>query len=165
MMLSWNSHLSRCNSLFQITMSNKVQLVLKWSRQKQTNHNRPSIYNRCCSTRLLSYFSWLKMRTQGSWLSSFWVVSKPNLTKRKTLSYRALSKPWNSLNSSRKRSHGTHTRGAGKDMEPTENKFGAKKNPKRQIKGNMDLLKKFRYNFHYWLKNCYQPGEEDEAAK
>ena len=30
----------------------------------------------------------------------------------------------------------------------------------------MDLLKKFRYNFHYWLKNCYQPenqaaGEED----
>ncbi len=20
---------------------------------------------------------------------------------------------------------------------------------------NMDLLKKFRYNFHYWLKNCY----------
>mmetsp|Transcript_33642 Transcript_33642/g.51895 ORF Transcript_33642/g.51895 Transcript_33642/m.51895 type:complete len:81 (+) Transcript_33642:1090-1332(+) len=19
----------------------------------------------------------------------------------------------------------------------------------------MDLLKKFRYNFHYWLKNCY----------
>jgi len=29
----------------------------------------------------------------------------------------------------------------------------------------MDLLKKFRYNFHYWLKNCYQPenqtGEEN----
>lgn len=23
--------------------------------------------------------------------------------------------------------------------------------------GNMDLLKKFRYNFNYWLKNCYQP--------
>ena len=22
---------------------------------------------------------------------------------------------------------------------------------------NMDLLKKFRYNFNYWLKNCYQP--------
>ena len=21
----------------------------------------------------------------------------------------------------------------------------------------MDLLKKFRYNFNYWLKNCYQP--------
>jgi hypothetical protein len=20
---------------------------------------------------------------------------------------------------------------------------------------NMDLLKKFRYNFNYWLKNCY----------
>ena len=22
----------------------------------------------------------------------------------------------------------------------------------------MDILKKFRYNFHYWLKNCYQAG-------
>ena len=33
--------------------------------------------------------------------------------------------------------------------------FGAKKNPKRKINGNMDLLKKFRYNFHYWLRNCY----------
>ena len=33
--------------------------------------------------------------------------------------------------------------------------FGAKKNPKRKINGNKDLLKKFRYNFHYWLKNCY----------
>ena len=36
--------------------------------------------------------------------------------------------------------------------------FGAKKGvfPKpRKINGNMDLLKKFRYNFHYWLKNCY----------
>jgi hypothetical protein len=20
----------------------------------------------------------------------------------------------------------------------------------------MDILKKFRYNFHYWLRNCYQ---------
>ena len=37
-----------------------------------------------------------------------------------------------------------------------------KANIRRQIKrkdnsGNMDLLKKFRYNFNYWLKNCYQP--------
>lgn len=41
--------------------------------------------------------------------------------------------------------------------------FGASKkglNPKRKINGNMDLLKKFRYNFHYWLKNCYQPPGE-----
>lgn len=21
---------------------------------------------------------------------------------------------------------------------------------------NMEILRKFRYNFHYWLKNCYQ---------
>ena len=21
---------------------------------------------------------------------------------------------------------------------------------------NMDIMKKFRYNFHYWLRNCYQ---------
>lgn len=28
---------------------------------------------------------------------------------------------------------------------------------KNQKGNNMDLLKKFRYNFHYWLKNCYQP--------
>jgi len=26
---------------------------------------------------------------------------------------------------------------------------------KNQKGNNMDLLKKFRYNFHYWLKNCY----------
>lgn len=25
--------------------------------------------------------------------------------------------------------------------------------------GNMDILKKFRYNFHYWLRNCYQVEE------
>lgn len=31
-----------------------------------------------------------------------------------------------------------------------------KKGGKFQGTGNsMDLLKKFRYNFHYWLKNCY----------
>jgi hypothetical protein len=23
----------------------------------------------------------------------------------------------------------------------------------------MDILKKFRYNFHYWLRNCYQSDE------
>jgi hypothetical protein len=39
--------------------------------------------------------------------------------------------------------------------------IGAKKG-KRKMNGNMDLLKKFRYNFHYWLKNCYQPGEIEE---
>ena len=37
----------------------------------------------------------------------------------------------------------------------------AKSNMRRSKKngnaGNMDLLKKFRYNFNYWLKNCYQP--------
>lgn len=24
------------------------------------------------------------------------------------------------------------------------------------IGNHMDILKKFRYNFHYWLRNCYQ---------
>lgn len=24
---------------------------------------------------------------------------------------------------------------------------------------HMDILKKFRYNFHYWLRNCYQDPE------
>lgn len=33
--------------------------------------------------------------------------------------------------------------------------LNAKKGMKRKVNGNMDLLKKFRYNFHYWLKNCY----------
>ena len=30
----------------------------------------------------------------------------------------------------------------------------------------MDILKKFRYNFHYWLRNCYQgddPGIKKDA--
>jgi len=31
--------------------------------------------------------------------------------------------------------------------------------------GNMDLLKKFRYNFNYWLKNCYQPAMNIEEHK
>ena len=29
---------------------------------------------------------------------------------------------------------------------------------------NMDILKKFRYNFHYWLKNCYQNPENSAQA-
>jgi hypothetical protein len=29
----------------------------------------------------------------------------------------------------------------------------------------MDILKKFRYNFHYWLKNCYQTEEGREAIE
>lgn len=33
---------------------------------------------------------------------------------------------------------------------------------KNQKGNNMDLLKKFRYNFHYWLKNCYQPEATNE---
>ena len=24
---------------------------------------------------------------------------------------------------------------------------------------HMDILKKFRYNFHYWLRNCYQADD------
>jgi hypothetical protein len=32
------------------------------------------------------------------------------------------------------------------------------------MNGNMDILKKFRYNFHYWLRNCYQ-AEEPEIPK
>jgi hypothetical protein len=41
----------------------------------------------------------------------------------------------------------------GMDLDDLTSKKGL--NPKRKIAGNMDLLKKFRYNFHYWLKNCY----------
>ena len=33
---------------------------------------------------------------------------------------------------------------------------------KRNNNGNMDLLHKFRYNFHYWLKNAYQSGDADQ---
>ena len=30
----------------------------------------------------------------------------------------------------------------------------------------MDILKKFRYNFHFWLKNCYQAaGDPKEEGK
>ena len=29
---------------------------------------------------------------------------------------------------------------------------------------HMDILKKFRYNFHYWLRNCYQ-GTDDQNEK
>lgn len=30
----------------------------------------------------------------------------------------------------------------------------------------MDILKKFRYNFHFWLKNCYQAaGDPKEEVK
>lgn len=39
--------------------------------------------------------------------------------------------------------------------------YGPKK-ARHKMGGNMDLLKKFRYNFHYWLKNCYQPGDLEE---
>lgn len=31
--------------------------------------------------------------------------------------------------------------------------------------GNMDILKKFRYNFHYWLRNCYQAEEMNNQAQ
>lgn len=39
---------------------------------------------------------------------------------------------------------------------PTKQNMRRQK-PKNNNAGNMDLLKKFRYNFNYWLKNCYQP--------
>ena len=29
----------------------------------------------------------------------------------------------------------------------------------RNPHNHMDILKKFRYNFHYWLRNCYQTDE------
>ena len=29
----------------------------------------------------------------------------------------------------------------------------------------MDLLKKFRYNFHYWLKNCYQNNPSGKSPQ
>lgn len=46
--------------------------------------------------------------------------------------------------------------------EQTAQTAQTKQSIRRQTKknnnaGNMDLLKKFRYNFNYWLKNCYQP--------
>jgi len=31
--------------------------------------------------------------------------------------------------------------------------------------GNMDLLHKFRYNFHYWLKNAYQAGDSEHVRE
>lgn len=31
--------------------------------------------------------------------------------------------------------------------------------PRQPLNNNMDILKKFRYNFHYWLRNCYQSDE------
>ena len=27
----------------------------------------------------------------------------------------------------------------------------------------MDILKKFRYNFHYWLRNCYQADDNAQS--
>lgn len=30
---------------------------------------------------------------------------------------------------------------------------------------NMDILKKFRYNFHYWLKNCYQQNPAENGIQ
>ena len=29
----------------------------------------------------------------------------------------------------------------------------------------MDILRKFRYNFHYWLRNCYQAEEMNDYKK
>jgi hypothetical protein len=40
-----------------------------------------------------------------------------------------------------------------------------KKKSRRKMNGNMDMLKKFRYNFNYWLKNCYQSTESIEDAQ
>lgn len=32
--------------------------------------------------------------------------------------------------------------------------------------GDMDMIRKFRYNFNFWLKNCYQPmGMSEERNK
>lgn len=28
-------------------------------------------------------------------------------------------------------------------------------NGNKAVGNHMDILKKFRYNFHYWLRNCY----------
>ena len=30
---------------------------------------------------------------------------------------------------------------------------------------HMDILKKFRYNFHYWLRNCYQGTDEQKEKE
>ena len=32
-----------------------------------------------------------------------------------------------------------------------------------QAVNHMDILKKFRYNFHYWLRNCYQIPDMDQS--
>ena len=31
------------------------------------------------------------------------------------------------------------------------------------IGNHMDILKKFRYNFHYWLRNCYQAEDTGQS--
>ena len=31
------------------------------------------------------------------------------------------------------------------------------------IGNHMDILKKFRYNFHYWLRNCYQAEDSGQS--
>ena len=36
---------------------------------------------------------------------------------------------------------------------------------RQQKNGNMDILKKFRYNFHYWLRNCYQMEEQNQEPR
>jgi len=37
-------------------------------------------------------------------------------------------------------------------------KLPVKNHSQTNKNSNMDILKKFRYNFHYWLRNCYQDG-------
>lgn len=32
------------------------------------------------------------------------------------------------------------------------------------IGNHMDILKKFRYNFHYWLRNCYQAEDNAQSS-
>ena len=38
-----------------------------------------------------------------------------------------------------------------------------RKRMSNRVGNDMDLIKKFRYNFHYWLKNCYSPEATSNA--
>ena len=59
---------------------------------------------------------------------------------------------------------------ASRDIEIAKRTVAARQYRKPQSQQpnapHMDILKKFRYNFHFWLKNCYQAAhEQKEEAK
>lgn len=51
----------------------------------------------------------------------------------------------------------TVQKGSTSESNVKRRKFNFKNNQNNNASSNnMDILKKFRYNFHYWLRNCYQ---------